>query len=371
MADDICVKPLVSVIIPAYNVEDYIAEAIASVANQTFDAWELIVVDDGSTDATSNIVGKQFNNIKRHRTELIRQENAGQSVARNCGVSHASGNYIYFLDSDDCLNRNALEGLYNAIVDNNLDIVLFSSLAFADDKNPIGDERLVRHRVEEYNRYADRHVQSLSIMSGKQYLVDSIEANRFIPSSPFGLYRKEVLGDKPFITGIVYEDNPFMVSVLLRAEKIGILNNKYYIRRIRMGSTMHENKPNHYKHFISRFIISESIRGLLSDCDDESVIVALSKFYSEFVGLALSDYSHLIENDNHDKGAFDFSTSASNAVFKAYYEDRKKLFIEERSKDAEIRSLKEEIESLRQSHSFRIGLALTSLPRFFLSKING
>lgn len=361
-------RPVISVIIPAYNVEDYIAEAIDSVADQTFDDWELIVVDDGSTDSTVDIVEKEFSKIANHRTILIKQENAGQSVARNRGVSIASGSYIYFLDSDDYLKCNTLSGLYKSITDNNLDIVLFSSLAFADDKNPIGDDKRVQRRVEEYNRYADRHVQSLAIMSGRHYLVDSIEGNRFIPSSPFGLYRREILGDDPFITGIVYEDNPFMVSVLLRAEKIGVTNDKYYMRRIRMGSTMHEDKPNYCKHFVSRFIISESIRGLLNDCCEKDVVNALTKLYSEFVSLAASDYSHLIEHDAHVMEDFDFSSPTSNAIFKAYYEGRKMMFAENHSRDAEICRLKEKIQSMRKSRSFRIGVAMTSLPRFIVSK---
>lgn len=370
MMNEVYSEPPVSVIIPAYNVEDYIAEAIESVANQTFDDWELIVVDDGSTDSTVDIVEEQFNKITNNRTTLIRQENAGQSVARNRGLSIASGSYIYFLDSDDYLNRNTLSSLYQTVIDNNLDIILFSSLAFADDKNPIGDDKRVRQRIEEYDRYADRHVESLTIRSGKQYLVESVQGNHFIPSSPFGLYRREILGDNPFITGIVYEDNPFMVSVLLRAGKIGVINDKYYMRRIRMGSTMHENKPNYYRNFISRFIISETIRKFLNDNHaNKDVVGALTDLYSEFVSLALSDYSHFVENDAHSIDILDSIAPTSNAIFKAYYADRNKTIRELRLKDEEIHKLKDEIESIRHSRSFRIGVLLTSIPRFILSKI--
>lgn len=95
------VRPTISVVIPCYNQEPYLAEAIGSVRSQTFMDWECIVVDDGSTDGSAAVV----ESIARAdpRVRLLRQENSGVSAARNLGVAHARGRYIQFLDGDDVL----------------------------------------------------------------------------------------------------------------------------------------------------------------------------------------------------------------------------------------------------------------------------
>lgn len=99
--------PRFSVIIPAYNAEAFVGEAIESVLRQSVSDWELIVVDDGSTDATAGVV----DGFTDPRIHLIRQENAGVSVARNRGIAVAHGAYLAFLDADDRLRRTALERL--------------------------------------------------------------------------------------------------------------------------------------------------------------------------------------------------------------------------------------------------------------------
>lgn len=97
--------PLVSVIVPAYNAEKYIEEAIQSVVDQAYQNWELIIVDDGSTDATSQIIAS----FEDKRILLIEQENAGVSAARNRGLSEVKGKYITFLDADDVLPPQSLK----------------------------------------------------------------------------------------------------------------------------------------------------------------------------------------------------------------------------------------------------------------------
>lgn len=104
-------KNNISVIMPAYNCEDTIERAIKSVLNQTFKDFELIIVDDGSTDNTY----KLCQSIKDERIKILHQENQGPSVARNNGLAIANGKYIMFIDSDDEYHINALELLYSKI----------------------------------------------------------------------------------------------------------------------------------------------------------------------------------------------------------------------------------------------------------------
>lgn len=91
------INKIISVIIPAYNADIYIEQCLSSLFCQTYKHLEIIVVDDGSTDRTSEIV-------KTFPVKLIRQENQGVSVARNRGISEATGEYIHFVDADDYLN---------------------------------------------------------------------------------------------------------------------------------------------------------------------------------------------------------------------------------------------------------------------------
>jgi glycosyltransferase involved in cell wall biosynthesis len=99
-------QPDVSVIIPAYNAELYIKEAINSILKQSFIRWEMIIVNDGSTDNTQAIVEEFIR--KDSRIKLIVQENSGSALARRTGFIHSQGKYIYFLDADDRTKTNTL-----------------------------------------------------------------------------------------------------------------------------------------------------------------------------------------------------------------------------------------------------------------------
>lgn len=126
--------PIVSVIIPSYNAADYIAQTLESVLAQTLTNIEVIVVDDGSTDNTRNIVADFAN--KDPRLMLVEQANQFAGVARNNGMSKARGKYLYFLDADDYIESNALEELVNAIEQHGADIAIAKSEGF---DNTTGD----------------------------------------------------------------------------------------------------------------------------------------------------------------------------------------------------------------------------------------
>lgn len=130
--------PTVSVIIPAYNSEDYVATCLKSVLNQTLADFEVIVVDDGSTDATPSIV-EQFAE-QDARIRLIHQHNQYAGVARNNGMSAASGEFLYFLDSDDFIEPTCLERMVNTAQQYAADVVVVRSRYHDDqtqDEGPI------------------------------------------------------------------------------------------------------------------------------------------------------------------------------------------------------------------------------------------
>lgn len=134
--DTIINTPLVSVIMPAYNAANFIQEAIDSVILQTFSNWELIIIDDGSTDTTAEIIAIYIN--KDNRIKYFYQQNQKQSKAKNLGISHASGTYIAFLDADDiCFPERFAKQV--AFLEENHDIVVCGSWF-----SIIGSDRIVK-----------------------------------------------------------------------------------------------------------------------------------------------------------------------------------------------------------------------------------
>ena len=125
-------KPVISVIMPAFNASDYIQESINSVIEQKYSNWELIIVDDGSTDSTSSIIIK--NSLKDSRIKYFYQENGKQGKARNLGIAYAKGMFVAFLDADDLWIPEKLEIQLEEIQLKNVDLVFSDSYIF-DDNN--------------------------------------------------------------------------------------------------------------------------------------------------------------------------------------------------------------------------------------------
>lgn len=116
----------ISVIIPVFNVENYLAKCLDSVINQTLKEIEIICVDDGSTDNSFNILNEYKSSDDR--IQVYQQENGGHSAATNTALKYIKGDYIFFLDSDDWIELDALEKLYNNATENNCDLVLYDSI---------------------------------------------------------------------------------------------------------------------------------------------------------------------------------------------------------------------------------------------------
>ena len=119
---------LISVIIPIYNVEQYLKECLESVINQTYRNLEIILVDDGSKDKSGKICDEYKN--KDERIKVVHKENGGLSDARNAGMKIATGKYIQFIDSDDFIDKDMIETLYNLIIENEADISMCSNYYF-------------------------------------------------------------------------------------------------------------------------------------------------------------------------------------------------------------------------------------------------
>lgn len=225
------VIPKVSVIIPIYNTESYVEEAIRSIQNQTLREIEIIVVNDGSTDKSLEIINNLA--LSDNRIFVFTQNNAGQSVARNSGTSRATGEYLYYMDSDDILDKEALEECHKVCKKMNLDFVYFDAEILNDNK--------------QYNlglNYQRTHmVNSDSVMSGINLLKLQIKNKVFTPSPCLNFINHHFLKSNKlfFFPGIIHEDQLFTFQLYSIAKKVSCIQKPYFKRRIRDNSTMTQN----------------------------------------------------------------------------------------------------------------------------------
>ena len=220
-----------SVIIPVYNAERYLRRCLDSVLAQTLREFEVICVDDGSTDGSAAILAEYA--AKDTRVRVRTQENRGQGAARNRGLEVARGEYIYFVDADDELaGANAIEQVVDTMALLSLDLALFD----AETRFDVGCEHLSRQiRRDTYVRRRDYG----NPRSGGQMLVDMCRHNDWTASPPLAMLRRDLLvsSDITFPEGIIYEDNIFMLRVFLAAKRVAHRPLRLYVRRVHAGTT--------------------------------------------------------------------------------------------------------------------------------------
>ncbi len=215
-------KQLISVVIPAYNVEQYIEDCIDSVRNQTHDQLEIIIVDDGSTDST----GRKCDNKATldNRIKVIHKPNGGLSSARNAGIDNASGDYICFVDGDDIVHPEFAERLLSAIDKADLDCAYCEFEKF-DDKASFHNSD-IHHDSFLYNR--NEVLMMLADVENKSRVTATLVWNK--------LYKKDLFNNLRFINGKIHEDEFIIHRVIGKCTKIGYLNFPGYYYRTRSDS---------------------------------------------------------------------------------------------------------------------------------------
>lgn len=215
----------VSIIVPVYNVELYLKQALDSLINQTFKNIEIIIVNDGSTDKSLEIA--KIYKKKDERIQIINQENQGLSGARNTGKKIAKGKYIYFMDSDDYIEINTIEKCYQECKKNDLDFIFFDALNFTNDNIKISQDNFNRDGLG-----------NLSIKKGKEYLRLLLDKNLYTSSVCLCFIKLEFLKKLKlkFFHGILHEDELFTFLLYINASKVKYLNEKFFKRRVRYNS---------------------------------------------------------------------------------------------------------------------------------------
>ena len=250
----------ISVIIPVYNTAIYLPECLDSVLSEIGDI-EIICVNDGSTDNSLEIIELYAN--KNTKIIAINQLNGGLSAARNAGVNSASGDYIFFLDSDDVINEGAFEQLNRVIEVEHPDIVAFNSILWYPD---------------EENRRVDNvgfnHLESVVYERGMGYLSYFVGTRNWGPSAVcFYLFKRTLLLDNKVIfeEGLLHEDELYMSQVLSYAGKVTTLPYSLYLYRMRSNSIVHAQCEKNYRdkikiaHILLSFFEEQSKRNKITD----------------------------------------------------------------------------------------------------------
>lgn len=237
-------KPAVSVIIPVYNTGDYLHATLESICNQSLKEIEIICINDGSTDDSLDILKGWAE--KDSRISLWTQENAGLSCTRNSGVKIAQGKYVYFMDSDDILESDALELLCKKAEADNLDVVYFDADVFCEE------EELEDH-VEKYNY--KRSKEYSEVYEGQELFKTLYNNGEYFPSACLQMLRKDFIEELglSFHPGIIHEDNAFTFTAIINAQRASHINRPFFRRRLRGNSIMTTTVSfkNAYGYFVS------------------------------------------------------------------------------------------------------------------------
>lgn len=205
-------EDLISVIVPVYNVKDYIDECIKSILNQTYKNIEVIIVDDGSDDGSSIICDKYEK--MDNRVTVIHQTNHGLSAARNQGLSVCKGKYVSFVDSDDYLEKDFVEVLYKLIKKYSVKVSISQIKILKGNEFSHGSTSLL-------NQYGE-------LVNGKDCIFNTYVWNK--------LYDIEIWRKLKFDTGKYYEDIYITYQIMYNEDKIAVSDRELYIYRKRPGS---------------------------------------------------------------------------------------------------------------------------------------
>lgn len=226
----------VSVIIPVYNVENYLRKCLDSLVNQTLKDIEIIVVNDGTTDNSQEIIDEYVKKYSKKVVSII-QENGGQGTARNTGLLHAKGEYIGYVDSDDYVEENMYEELYKKAKEEDSDIVICGN-----------------NVVKENYDFLSKEEVDKEFLLGKMAVWNKI-------------YKKNIIVDNKiqFRSKVWYEDLDFTMKVYFSSKKISYVDKPLYNYLLREGSTMNNNNIKRNLELIQAF------DSLIDYCKDKKI----------------------------------------------------------------------------------------------------
>ena len=215
-----------SIIVPVYNVQEYIEEALESIYNQKLEDFEVLCIDDKGNDDSIEIIKKFVTNNSINNLKILyHSKNMGLSEARNTGIKNAHGKYICFFDSDDKLEYNGLKELVAQAEKEDLDIIEGKVVEIFETECEIAMENNPKNR------------KVTQILNGDDFLSETMKNNEYLPISVCRIYKRELLNDNCFfMPGIKFEDEEFSPRAILKANRIQYANIPFYVYRRRDNS---------------------------------------------------------------------------------------------------------------------------------------
>jgi len=228
--------PIISVIVPVYNAELYLKRCINSITTQTYQKLEIILINDGSTDNSLNICHELAQTDKR--IKVINQKNRGVSYTRNQGINKATGEYLLFVDSDDFIDTNYINKMYQELKNNHYEIVI-SGMTFCDEKENIIKKELYKKENQELklDNIIDDVINTLYFCSACKTII----SKKLITNNNLQFNEELSYG----------EDFSFSYQLLKRASKIGYLSDTGYYYRQNSTSLTHKTNIEKIKKYFS------------------------------------------------------------------------------------------------------------------------
>ena len=263
-------NPLVSIIIPVYNVEKYIEQCITSILNQTYKNFEVLCIDDCGKDNSVNILEKYAEKDKRVKI-IKHKENMGAEAARNTGLDNAKGEYILFADSDDYLKKDCIELSVNKIIETGLDIVMFKSDILWEDTQTITSfwHKYYADFPEGYFTLNENELCSLP-----HYSWNKIYKSSFLKKNEIKWYERGV-----------YEDMEFFFRIFTLSPKTYMIDKSLYIYRRRDDSLVGDN----YKNLTNAndlYVVTKRIKDFLTENN------LMDRYYKSFMQLLCNNINN-------------------------------------------------------------------------------
>lgn len=291
--------PKFSIIVPIYNVGDYLDDCLTSIIKQSFDDFECLLINDGSTDNSPDIA-KDYS-VRDDRFKFYNKSNGGLSDARNYGLERAVGDYIVFIDSDDIIHLRLLEYVNKAIIENQCDLVYFEYKKFFTHN-------------DDYN--------SLFMSDDEHYSFKAITNAQLAQMPNFAWARianRKLYSEIRFPKGYIYED--VLTSPLLssKAQTIGYLSNKLYGYRKRENSITTQSAEKQFRlfetvHLLNDFVDNSKVQyifystalvNLIQSCLVSLVRIEKYSTRKEFINLIVEEYNSL--NYKNVLGCYSFN----------------------------------------------------------------
>lgn len=282
---------MISVIIPAYNIDKYICECVESVLAQKNTIFEIICVNDGSIDSTPSLIKEyagKYDNVK-----LYSQDNKGLSAARNKGVELASGKYVYFLDGDDKMADDMiLDIAVQTMEKHGLDMLEFDAKAFYESKELLESKPIYATMYRRSHAYG-------AYKSGKELFIALAEDNAYYCSACIRVYNRDFLINNKisFKEGILYEDNLHTLECFLRAGNVMHIDRIIMLRRVRMGSITQSEFS--FYHFISYVRVYYGILDIWEKYSDDALEKQLTNICKEYKRIIRHIYGQLSKQEQN------------------------------------------------------------------------